>query len=513
MIKKNTLLILMLLITLMGFSLRLYYFIGSNFPLYDGGFFYVMVKDLMANKFLLPEYSTYNHANIPYIYPPLGFYIVGIAESLTHIDLLQLFRYIPLIISTLTIPAFFFLALEITKDQGESLAATTVFSILPNGYAWLILGGGITRAFGALFGLLALIFVIRYISSGKWIAAVLASFFCGFTVLSHPEWAWFLFYSTGLFCILKLIAKARWVFTRALILFLGTTAIISPWLLTIILRHGNALIFPLLDNGFSRWIEIINFFLFKWSDELFLPIFTLLAIVGIFSLIKKREWFVTLWLPLVFFLQIRAAGRKAVIPLALLAGIGAKAFFDFVSRRFPERIHIRRIAMIIFIIFFYSFFGSIVYSTGLDQPIPEQFVKAIDWIQQESHIDSKFLLISGTDWTQDKYSEWISALTGRESVSVVQGYEWLPGFSNRITRFNDMQYEYSKGMGDLIAWLKQNNIRVNYLVFLKGNHVDSSNWASQPNLRINDALRYPGVDTAFENDTVLILDLKALDNH
>jgi hypothetical protein len=513
MIKKNTLLILLVLITFLGFVLRLSYFIGSNFPLHDGGFFYVMVKDLLANKFQLPDYSTYNQANIPFVYPPMGLYFVGLVESITGADRLQLFRFIPLLISTLTIPAFYFLALEIIKDKWAALSATVIYSLLPMGYAWLILGGGVTRAFGALFGILALAFVVSFIETGGKITAVFASIFCGFTVLSHPEWAWFLFYSIGIFIILKLITKARRVFFRAFLLFLGTSAIVLPWLLTVIQRYGKSAIQPLLDSGFSRLSDIINFFFINWSMEPFVPVFTLFAIVGIFSLFKKKEWFMVLWLPFVFFLQGRAAVQKAVIPLALLAGAGVKAIFDFVSTQFPRRINLRTVMMIVLGIYIYSLTGSMIYSTSFDKPLPKQFIKGIEWIQQESPADSKILVISGTDWTQDKYSEWISALTGRESVSVVQGYEWLPGFTDRISRYNHLQYEYSKGMADLVAWMKQTDVQADYLVFPKGNQVDTSNWTSQPALHLNDALLYPGVDVAFEDEGVLILDLRTIYNH
>jgi hypothetical protein len=160
-----------------------------------------MIQDLISNKFFLPVFSSYNHANIPFIYPPLGLYVVGITEELTGIDRLQLFRFFPLAISTLTIPAFFWLAAEVLKDEWKSIAATAIFSILPMSYAWVILGGGVTRAFGALFGILALTNIIRFMNDGRWRAAIIGSAFCGFTVLSHPEWAWFLFYSIGIYAI------------------------------------------------------------------------------------------------------------------------------------------------------------------------------------------------------------------------------------------------------------------------------------------------------------------------
>ncbi len=513
MIKKHTFLILLLIITFLGFVIRLSFFIGNNFPLHDGGFFYVMIQDLLSNKFVLPGYSSYNHANIPFIYPPLGLYFVGIIEYFTGASRLQLFRIIPLFVNTLTIPAFYYLAIEIVKDKWATLAAASVYSLLPMGYKWLILGGGVTRSFGVFFGILALIFVIRFVGSGGWIDAIVGSIFCGFTVLSHPEWAWFLFYSIGIFVILKLIAKERRVFFRSFLIFLGTTVIILPWLLMVLYRHARTIYLPLLDSGFSRWNDIIRLLLFEWSGEVFIPVFTLLSIVGIFRLVKKKEWFVVFWLPLIFLLQGRAATQRAVIPLALLAGIGITTVFIFLKSCRSKIMNLRKISIIVLGIFIYSLIGSVLSVTSLIKPLQEQHLESFEWIKQKTPADSKILVISGKDWIQDNYSEWMAALTGRNSVSLVQGYEWLPGFSDRISQYDHLQYEYSKGMADLVSWINQNDVQADFLVLPKGNQVEISNWASEPALHWNDALLFPGVDKAFENESVLILDLRTVIDH
>ena len=513
MIKKHSFLILLLLITSLGFVIRLSFFIGNDFPLHDGGFFYVMIQDLLSNKFVLPDYSSYNHANIPFIYPPLGLYFTGIVEYLTGASRLQLFRIIPLFVTTLTIPAFYYLANEIVKDKWTAFAATSVYALLPKGYQWLILGGGVTRSFGALFGILALIFVIRFVGSGGRIAAILGSIFSGFTVLSHPEWAWFLFYSIGIFIILKIIAKENRVVFRSFLIFLGTTVIILPWLLMILYRHGRTIYLPLLDSGFSRWDDVIRLVLFEWSGEVFFPVFTLLSIVGIFVLVKEKEWFIVFWLPLVFLLQGRAADQKVVIPLALSAGTGITTVFIFLKSRRSKILSLLKISIIVSGIFIYSLISSVISVSGLIRPLQEQDLESFKWIKQKTPADSKILVISGKDWVHDSYSEWMAALTGRNSVSLIQGYEWLPGFSDRISRYDHLQYEYSKGMVDLVSWINQNDVQADFLVLPKVNPVEISNWASEPALHWDDALLFPGVDKVFENEGVLILDLRTVIDH
>ena len=50
-----------------------------------------------------------------------------------------------------------------------------------------------------------------------------------------------------------------------------------------------------------------------------------------------------------------------------------------------------------------------------------------------------------------------------------------------------------------------------YLIFPKWENVNAGNWTSEPALHWIDALLFPGVKSIFENDDVLIMDLKNTD--
>lgn len=515
MVKKHKLQVLFLIIIL-GFVIRLSFFIGNSFPLHDGGLFYVMIQDLISNHFKLPIYSTFNHANIPFIYPPLGLYIVGLTEKLTGIDRLQLFRLFPLLISTLTIPAFFGLAKEVLKDEWKSLAATTFYAILPMSFAWLILGGGVTRSFGALFGILALTNIFHFITNGKKSSAIFGSVFCGFSVLSHPEWTWFLFYSIGLYIVLLLVQNKQKIIIRSLIIFLGTALIVLPWAVTIFRNHEMSIFLPLLDSGFSRWNDIFRLILLQWSEELFIPIITIISIGGMISMIKKRQWFLVILLPLIFFLQGRAADQKAVIPLALLAGDGIYCFIKLIYPRFQPAVHSRKPSVIgvglVTYLLVYILSSTIISVSDFVKPLPDQYINSIDWINKELPVNSKILVVSGEDWIQDNYSEWVSAISGRESISLIQGYEWLPGFSNRIFRYDQILSEYQKGTKYLLKWINDNNMKPDYLILTKEAQDNNTNDKNEMTLYWEDGLNFPGITKVFMNGNVLILDVRALIN-
>ncbi len=56
-------------------------FVGTDFPLNDGGLFATMIQDLVNNRLLLPASTTYNGLDIPFAYPPLAFYVAALANQ------------------------------------------------------------------------------------------------------------------------------------------------------------------------------------------------------------------------------------------------------------------------------------------------------------------------------------------------------------------------------------------------------------------------------------------------
>ena len=54
---------------------------------------------------------------------------------------------------------------------------------------------------------------------------------------------------------------------------------------------------------------------------------------------------------------------------------------------------------------------------------------------------SRFLVITGDRWGDDRSAEWFPALTGRVSVNTVQGYEWAGGsqFARRVAASQELR--------------------------------------------------------------------------
>jgi hypothetical protein len=504
--------VIFFLILLGGFLLRWVFFASSSFPLHDGGLFYVMIGDLIRNGFQLPITSSYNAASIPFLYPPLGLYAAGLIETAFHADRLQLFRWMPLLLSTAAIPAFYFLAKEILKDKWISLAGMAIFSILPMSYTWVIMGGGVTRAFGEVLCILALAFVFRFLRTSAWVDGAASALFCGMTVLSHPEWAFFLFYSLALISLAAVIRRPGRGVVLSLIILLGTLLVISPWLIGVIRVHGGSLSLPLLDTGFNRGIDIAKLVTLGWTNEPFFPFMTILSLVGVVIAIRRRQYLLPIWLVMVFLLQGRAADQKAVIPLALLGGLGVAAMNDFLRERWPAWEGKKVNFLVGILLYGFLFLNSFLYTNQSITPLPAGFHAGVEWIKDETSPASTFLVITGENWEKDNYSEWISALTGRLSVNVVQGYEWLPGFSGRILRYDQANAAYAVGVANFLKWIRENDMRADYLVLPRWKDFGAGNYSMKPRLHWEDWTTVPGTVVIFENDTLMIVDLTKIQN-
>ncbi|MGB9801183.1 MAG: hypothetical protein ACPLUL_13925 [Thermanaerothrix sp.] len=97
--------------------------------------------------------------------------------------------WLPVIIGTLSIVVFYFLAKEFTEDDLLAAIATLSFAMLPPTATWITMGEGITRSFGILFAILTMLFGYRLFQRGTWLEVILTALSASLLVLSHPEWS------------------------------------------------------------------------------------------------------------------------------------------------------------------------------------------------------------------------------------------------------------------------------------------------------------------------------------
>src|SRR6266545_6001320 len=225
-----------LLSVLVGAFMRFNPTLLAGFAINDGGMFAVMVDDLKASHYLLPAFTTYNHLNIPFAYPPLGFYLGWIASDLFGWSAAQTLRWVPAFFASLSVPAFYLLARRLLKNKYYAALSTLFFALMPHAFSWYVMGGGLTRSPGQLFMLLTLATVVRLYEENRRIDIFLAGLFGALAVMSHPEAAVHTFVSA---LFLWIILSRKWTgFLNSIFVGLIVLIVSAPWWVTVIHYHG-----------------------------------------------------------------------------------------------------------------------------------------------------------------------------------------------------------------------------------------------------------------------------------
>ena len=431
-----------------GIAFHFYTIYKVDFPIGDGGMFYIMVRDLQNINFHLPKYTTYNGNNIPFVYPPLPFFLYGIINLLTDIPILILFKWLPTIIFIICILFFFILSRIILKSYLLASISVLGFALHPTFFVWVIMGGGITRSLGLLFSLISLIFYYQLFTQRKWHFILFSSISASLLTLSHPEWALQTF---GIIFLIWLLNKPD---LNSLILGLSTILLIiifiSPWWIVILKYHGINPIFYAFNSGFRNFVNILPLLMLTFSEYMYFPIFSALALLGFLYNIIKRSYLLPLSMILPFFIDPRIAPQIIIIPLCMLFSIGIINIILLLPIWIKNNIYIEFnhknnetlnliwnnnyskiiLGYILTYLLLVSFAKSIIVSKNY---LPNTVRESFNWIMNNIPSKSKFYLITGDFGFEGNIREWFPALSNSYSVNTPQGTEWLNNFYDRLS--------------------------------------------------------------------------------
>ncbi len=427
-----------------------------------------MTQDLQAAHYYLPAFTTYNNESIPFAYSPLGFYVAAAVNSVTGISLLQLFRFIPLVATVLSVVAFYYLARTMLRDERTTAAAVLAFALLPRSYVWMLMGGGVTRAAGLLFAIIALQQIYQLYTRREWRYAATAALACALTVLSHLSTANFLAFSIVLFFLFY--GRHRFGLLSSIAVAAATVLLTAPWWGTVVAQHGLAPFHAarassgsFFGDAIDRYVVVMRLAHFNTGigGEALFPLISVLAVIGAVASLRPGRFILPIWWVAIVVLDARGGMNYAAIPVAMLAGItvvqvlipglltlypggappglqpraGRVGDVDEQRPRGVARLSRFVPALVLGFLLLYGlgtalprnpdFKGEGAFLTALT---PGDRA-AMQWVAQHTPPASRFLVVSGRVWQLDKISEWFPALANRTSVSTVQGSEWLPGFN------------------------------------------------------------------------------------
>jgi hypothetical protein len=466
---------------LFALAARLPHFAVSDFPLNDGGLFYVMAREVRAAGYALPAFSAYNVEAIPFAYPPLAFYLVAILSRLTNLEPLALVRYLPLLANLATVGLVCVLARSLLGRGWAALVAPVVFALVPRSYEWMIMGGGLTRSTGLLFAVGCLSLAQGLFAAPTLSRAAVCAVLAALALAAHLEQGVFVFSSLALMALCYGRGpRAPLVLGLLGVAMLGLTA---PWWGLVVARHGLA---PFdaasLTGGWTslgEQLAALQRFLFPPS--LFLAGVGALAVLGAITCLVRGHVFLPAWLAAIFVFIPRSAASEGTLPLALLAGVGlahvvapgllrAARRGDLAWLWTSAALHARRltpsplappllslVGLVPVVAVFAYWPGVHVTRDSLDS-LSAADRQAMAWVAQHTPESSAFLVLTGTrSWEEDRVGEWFPALAARRSVLTPQGAEWLPDQEHRrrvclFTKVRDILGAQRKGVDDLDAW-------------------------------------------------------------
>jgi hypothetical protein len=460
----------------LAIGVRTFLVLSRGFPLNDGALFFLMSQEVGDHGFSLPAVTAYNAANIPFAYSPLGFYLAAFLHVVGGLNLVDLFRALPLVFSCLCVLAFYLLARDLIPTRATLIAALATFAVLPRSFLWLIMGGGLTRSLGFFFAILTLWQLHRAFTRQAWRHIALATLFASLTVLSHLGTSPFVAFSA----VLMLLCFGRtWPNVRAsLTIALGTVVLTSPWWATVAAAHGFGPFFAAGATGGTVFgthrgeaLTKLAFFGLGTAEPLF-PLIGALAILGAFATLTRRGAFLPLWWLTIILLDTRAGATYASIPVALLAGLAITEVIVPIVARPPlwngpvagltrvsgwetvlgaPRRRQWAVAVVLFVLLGYGVASSVVRRPNLGAEgryltsLTNADRGAMAWVARQTPPQSRFLIVVGGaagGWWADRVAEWFPVLTRRVSVATVQGTEWLPSGTFEI---RERQYDRLQG--------------------------------------------------------------------
>jgi hypothetical protein len=450
---------------LLGLLVRAIPLIAAGFPLNDGGLFYAMAEDVRHAGFALPMYSSYNGVGIPFVYPPLAFYLAAALASLHGIYVTAVLMVVPLVASVLTVGAVYLLARELLPSRFEALLAAYAFAVLPRAFDYVIDGGGLTRSPGYLLAVLAIWQAACFYRSRSRSSAVATAILAGLTLLTHPDAALFGVVSVALLLLLR--ARDWRALLATIAMGVGALLISCPWWAVALLRFGPG---PLISGdqaGLSPHDSLQYILTWTFTDEPYMAFLAAIALIGALYCLAHRRWLLPVWVAAFFIVDPRAGPIYTMVPLAMLVAVGLReALLGSVAPLsqlgnepgWPREILRDR-------------FGALMLGaalvlgvvSGVKAPIvafsPLHALspanrEAMAWVSGHTPDTARFAIVTGYNWWVDATAEWFPVLARRQSVATVQGYEWMGqrAWTARVSQDTALQQCATSTVACVQAW-------------------------------------------------------------
>jgi hypothetical protein len=521
--------VLLVLALLLGAIAR-FNIVLPGFPYNDGAMFLQMSEELKAAHYALPWFTRYNFLDIPYAYPPFGFYVTALLSDLLPVSALELVRVLPVIFNLLTIPAVYLLARNFLKSRSAAAFAALIFSITASGYEWMIMGGGLTRASGYLFAILAVDQITKMYTRKQPRYAVTATVLSALSILSHAQMGQFALVGAA---VAFLFYGLNWTGLRySVAVVAGVAGLVAPWFVTVLSRHGlepfrNAVSVAApglqLDIPTTTRMDLyLGLGTPTWLSGPASLYTNFVPVIGLLKLAFDRRWFIPAW----WFVNMLAASRGAPSRSGVFVGLAAAvvvfevvwpalrsvvAWLRQTERPSVVAIPRRRIVRVaLFIVLSIGISVAVITSPLNYVQVPETYRfyslnagdrAAMQWVSDYTLPTCQFVMVGiGKWWGRDGVDEWFPYLAQRQSLTTVQGSEWLASPSQSDMEFRRALADrcVSEGPECLDVWRQRTGLNFTHV------WIDSNARNPMPNGLRRSLMESPDYALLYNRDGVMI---------
>jgi hypothetical protein len=490
--------LLLLCALFLGTTLRFAPTLEAGFPPNDGGMFLSMIRDLQSSGYRIPAVTSYNFANYPYAYSPLGFYLASLLADLGFNEIVIL-RFLPALVSSLAILGVYLFATALTSRERAAWAAL-IYAFIPRSFTWLVMGGGLTRSLGFTALLFCSWAVLTLFQRNEWKWLGWSVLFGAIAVTSHPE--------AGLHT--AVVCAGLWLWSgrtlRATLgaggVAMGVGVISALWWGNVLMQHGFGPFASVLATGSDAASGFLAFSRF-WhdvfvSDRVSWTISVLLG-AGILWGVWSRSYFILALAIVPYLVEWRSAANFVFMPLSLLiAGMTLQLksiLGSWVDAVQPVRSRLLVIATTL--LFGLLFADGYLFTFRLaNTSLTPADRNAFAWVRANTPANSRFVILTGIRAPElDFFQEWFPVLAERQSHTTFQGSEWIlgAGFYDRLRTLSQLQS--CETAACVRAWLADHPQEFEYLLVRT---------VQRPPMFLDEIRKEPTYELVFEGDAALI---------
>ena len=162
------------------------------------------------------------------------------------------------------------------------------------------------------------------------------------------------------------------------------------------------------QDSINPLVGLFIFFRFLFADEPFLPILSVLGLVGLFASLARKQTLLPAWMFILHLIEPRGGTLYMMIPLALLIGYALESVILPALRSASEDIHpqdtrqalesiLRGKVSRYFILFLFAYSAMSAYSTSLkikeELSLQPTDLEAFAWVRENTPEDSQLSLL------------------------------------------------------------------------------------------------------------------------